>query len=82
MTAIDFTPTAYSRGLGAASATATRVAGETVVCDMCGCRLTTRQTADDDGFTGARTWFHFAGAAGHDARGCAVSCVEAAHTIA
>jgi hypothetical protein len=82
MTAIDLVPTTYTRGLGATVATATRVTAETVVCEACGCRLTTRESADDAGFTGARTWFHFEGSTGRDARGCAVTCVDAAHTIA
>lgn len=82
MTAIDLVPTTYTRGLGSTVATATRVTAETVVCEACGCRLTTRESADDAGFTGTRRWYHFAGTAGHDARGCAVPCVDAAHTIA
>ena len=82
MTAIDLIPPSYSRGLGSPTATATRVSGETVVCEACGCRLTTRESADDAGFTGARRWFHFGGSAGRDARGCAVACVDAAHEIA
>ena len=82
MTAIDLVPTTYTRGLGSTVATATRVTAETVVCEACGCRLTTRESADDAGYTGARTWFHFEGLTGRDARGCAVTCVDAAHTIA
>jgi hypothetical protein len=82
MTAIDLIQQAFTRGLGAPGAGATRVSDVTVVCDSCGCRLTTRESADDAGYRGPRRWFHFAGAAGHDARGCAVACVEAAHTVA
>jgi hypothetical protein len=82
MTAIDLILPTYSRGLGSTAATATRVTGETVVCDACGCRLTTSEAADDAGFTGARTWYHFRGSANRDARGCAVACVEAGHRIA
>ncbi|MFH1474688.1 MAG: hypothetical protein ABIG85_02400 [Chloroflexota bacterium] len=82
MTAIDLIPSTYSRGLGSLAATATRVTGETVVCDACGCRLTTRESADDAGFAGARSWFHFVGPTGRDARGCAIACVDAAHKIA
>ncbi len=82
MTAIDLLQPAYSRGLGSPSATATRVSSQTVTCDACGCRLTTRETADDAGFTGARRWYHFAGSVGRDARGCAVACVDAAHEVA
>lgn len=82
MTAIDMFRPTYSRGLGSPTATATRVTGATVVCDACGCRLTTRESADDAGFTGARRWFHFDGSTGRDARGCAVACVDAAHNIA
>jgi hypothetical protein len=74
MTAIDLIPTTYSRGLGSTAAT--------VVCDACGCRLTTRESADDAGYTGERTWFHFEGPTDRDARGCAVICVNAAHQIA
>jgi len=82
MTAIDLISPTYSRGLGSPAATATRMSGATVVCDACGCRLTTRESADDAGFTGARRWFHFVGSSGRDARGCAVGCVDAAHDIA
>lgn len=81
MTALDFLPTTYSRGPGAVAASATRISEETVVCDACGCRLTTRDTLDDAGFTGSRTYYHFVGAAGHDARGCSVACVDAAHGV-
>jgi len=81
MTAIDFVQPPFSRGLGV-SARAVRVTGATVVCESCGCRLTTRESADDAGFTGARRWFHFVGSSGRDARGCAVGCVDAAHDIA
>jgi hypothetical protein len=82
MTAIDLIPPTYSRGIGAPAATGTRVSAATVVCDACGCRLTTRESADDAGFTGARRWFHFGGSTGRDARGCTVPCVEIAHSIA
>ncbi len=82
MTAIDFIPPTYSRNFGSPAATATRVTTETVVCDACGCRLTTRESADDAGFTGARRWYHFVGSAGRDARGCAVACADLAHDIA
>jgi hypothetical protein len=81
MTAIDMTLPTYSRGLRSVVATATRVAGATVTCDACGCRLTTRESADDAGVTDSRSWFHFGGSAGRDARGCAVACVDAAHHI-
>lgn len=82
MTAIDMIQPTYSRGLGSPSATATRVSSETVVCDTCGCRLATRESADDAGYTGTRRWYHFAGSAGRDARGCTVGCVDVAHAIA
>jgi hypothetical protein len=82
MTAVEFTQPTYSRGTGTPAANATRINGATVVCESCGCRLTTRESADDAGFTGARRWFHFAGATGRDARGCSVACVDAAHHIA
>lgn len=81
MTAIDLITPAFTRGLGAPAATGTRVSAATVVCDACGCRLTTRDSADDTGFTGARRWFHFVGSTGRDARGCAVACVDVAHSI-
>jgi len=82
MTAGDFSQPTYSRGTGSHAASATRINGDTVVCESCGCRLTTRESADDAGFTGARRWFHYAGAAGRDARGCSVTCVGSAHLIA
>jgi len=82
MTAIDLIPPTFSRNLGSPAATATRVNTATVVCDACGCRLTTRESADDAGFVGARSWFHFVGAVGRDARGCAVACFDAAHQVA
>lgn len=63
-------------------AVASRLETGTVVCEACGCRLTTRESVDDSGFSGDRTWWHFAGQAGRDARGCTVSCVEMAHRIA
>jgi len=40
-----------------------------VTCASCGCRLS--QTGD--------AWFHFNPLGGRDARGCRVSCVDAAH---
>lgn len=52
-------------------ARATRLAGGTVVCDACGCRL----TEDGDAYR------HYEGATGHDARGCSVECVESAHRV-
>jgi hypothetical protein len=82
MTAIDMLQASYSRGLASGTASASRTSSETVVCDACGCRLTTRTSADDAGFTGPRRWFHYAGATGRDARGCSVACVDAAHDIA
>ena len=82
MTAYEMFQPTYSRSFGSPSATATRESVETVVCEACGCRLSTRSSADDAGFTGARRWYHFAGSAGHDARGCAVACVEDAHEVA
>jgi hypothetical protein len=60
---------------------ANRLESGTVVCDACGCRLTTRESVDDSGFGGNRTWWHFAGSAGRDARGCTVNCVEMAHRV-
>jgi len=46
----------------------------TVTCGACGCRL--EQATAGDGTT---TWRHFAGAPGHDARGCSVGCATADH---
>ena len=63
-------------------AVAARLETGTIVCEACGCRLTTRDSVDDSGFGGARTWWHFAGHAGRDARGCTVDCVEMAHRLA
>jgi hypothetical protein len=80
MSAIESIQPSFSRGLGA-SAKAVRVNSDTVVCEACGCRLTTRDTADDVGFS-PRSWYHFGGSAGRDARGCAIACAEAAHALA
>ena len=79
MTAVDIIPPTYSRGHGAPAASATRVGADTVVCAACGCRLETRESAGDaaDG-----SYYHFAGAPGRDARGCAVACAEAPHRVA
>ncbi len=63
-------------------AVAGRLETGTVVCDACGCRLTTRENGDDSGFVGDRTWWHLAGHAGRDARGCTVGCVEMGHRLA
>ncbi len=82
MTAIDFLQPTFSRGFGASAASAIRSNGNTIVCGSCGCRLTTHESADDAGFTGARRWFHYAGRPGRDARGCTVACVDAAHHLA
>ena len=43
--------------------------GAPVTCASCGCRLAP---------TG-ETWFHFNPIGGRDARGCRVSCADAAH---
>lgn len=82
MTAIDIIPPTYSRGSGTPAASATRIGADTVVCGACGCRLATRESADDAGFDGPRSWYHYAGAAGRDARGCTVSCVDVPHQVA
>lgn len=82
MTAIDIIPPTYSRGPGSLAATATRIGPDTVVCATCGCRLTTRDSADDAGYAGARSFYHYAGATGRDARGCALACADAAHQVA
>jgi hypothetical protein len=44
-----------------------------VTCDACGCRLEAVGRPD------AAAWFHFGRGAGRDARGCRVTCVDAAH---
>ena len=64
---------------GGATAVATRVSAETVVCSTCGCRLTTRDVARDVSSGGA--WYHYEGQPGRDARGCAVACADAPHTL-
>jgi hypothetical protein len=61
---------------------ARRLETGTIVCEACGCRLTTRDSVDDGASATARTWWHFAGHAGRDARGCTVACVELAHRLA
>ncbi len=81
MTSIDFLQASDRRDIGFPSARASLISGQTVVCADCGCRLTTRDSADDAGFAGTRRWFHYAGRVGHDARGCAVGCADAAHDI-
>jgi len=81
MTAVDIVPPTYSRRAGTTSPTATRVGPDTVVCATCGCRLTTRDAAGS-GHAAVRDFFHFAGAPGRDARGCAVACADSAHRVA
>lgn len=44
-----------------------------VTCAACGCRL------EPVGPSGRQAWFHFGRGAGRDARGCRVTCVDAAH---
>jgi len=83
MTAMDLQAAISSHLLAPRQAArASRLETGTVVCDACGCRLTTRESVDDNGFGGNRSWRHFAGHAGHDARGCTVGCVEMAHSLA
>lgn len=43
-----------------------------ITCAACGCRL--QRSAD-----GQEDWYHYAPLGGHDARGCRVRCVDAAH---
>lgn len=43
--------------------------GAPVTCAACGCRLT----------PGGEAWFHFNPLGGRDARGCRVTCADAAH---
>ena len=76
MTPINAQATSDSHGL----ATAVRLTAETVVCGTCGCHLTVRESADAASPT-SRTWYHFGGQPGHDARGCSVGCAEAPHTL-
>lgn len=80
MTALDISRPAFSRGTSPRVATAKRVSRETVVCEACGCRLTTREPATDP--VGARSWYHFSGVNDRDGRGCSVACVNAVHRIA
>ncbi len=42
-----------------------------VTCATCGCRLSADQQSE--------SWFHFAGSAGRDARGCRIDCATVAH---
>jgi hypothetical protein len=46
-----------------------------VTCEACGCRL------ESVGRPDAAAWFHFGRGGGRDARGCRVTCVDAAHDI-
>lgn len=61
---------------------AKRLETGTIVCEACGCRLTTRDGIDDGRVAGDRAWWHFGGQPGRDARGCTVACVEMAHHLA
>jgi len=45
--------------------------GAPVTCAACGCRLS--QSGD--------AWFHFNPLGGRDARGCRISCADAAHDV-
>jgi hypothetical protein len=63
---IDASDGFWSRGVGSPTGP--------VMCDTCGCRLEARAAAD-----GSPVWYHYAGAAGRDARGCAIACSVAAH---
>ena len=51
-----------------------------LTCSVCGCRLPARDRANGIGPDAA--WRHFAGAWGHDARGCLVDCVDEPHRMA
>lgn len=83
MSALDLQSSIASRlRVPRQAAVAIRLETGTIVCEACGCRLTTRDSVDDSGFGGARTWWHFAGQSGRDARGCTVACVELAHRLA
>ncbi|HLX33607.1 MAG TPA: hypothetical protein VKR30_00015 [Candidatus Limnocylindrales bacterium] len=46
-----------------------------VTCLACGCRLETIGEGE------SVSWFHFGRMAGRDARGCRVSCIDAAHDV-
>ncbi len=74
----SLTPSNRPGGYGAS---ATRLNADTVVCQACGCRLTVRESADDARMTD-RSWWHYTGQAGRDARGCAIACADLAHQIA
>jgi len=54
----------------------------TIVCEACGCRLTTRDSVDDRRVRHCPTWWHFAGHAAATRGGCTVACVELAHRLA
>jgi hypothetical protein len=54
--------------------------GSALTCATCGCRLTARERVAGMGPDAA--WRHFAGAFGHDARGCLVDCVDEPHLMA
>ncbi|HEY3522794.1 MAG TPA: hypothetical protein VGK63_03740 [Candidatus Limnocylindrales bacterium] len=60
-----------SRELGGSWSYLADSVGGPVTCATCGCRLQADQESE--------SWYHFAGATGRDARGCAVDCVGAAH---
>jgi hypothetical protein len=79
MTPMNAQPTSGQGSFGT-SAVATRISTETVICGACGCRLTTRDSADDARLAD-RSWYHFAGQPGRDARGCSVGCVDAPHAL-
>ena len=55
-------------------------ASSVLTCSACGCRLTARDRSNGMGPDAA--WRHFAGAWGHDARGCLVPCVDEPHRMA
>jgi hypothetical protein len=47
------------------------IAGGPVTCATCGCRLVADERSE--------SWFHFAGSAGRDARGCRLECASVPH---
>jgi|BarGraNGADG00212_1021973.scaffolds.fasta_scaffold70610_1 hypothetical protein len=62
----------------AGEAIAVRVShGSAILCGRCGCLLARfDQESGPD-----RTWYHFIGTPGHDARGCSVDCLRLPHRL-
>jgi hypothetical protein len=73
-------PLKQGRSAGRTPLAAREADGSTLTCAECGCRLTARERFAGMGPDAA--WRHFAGASGHDARGCRVDCVDEPHLMA